>query len=91
VPELGRAPTQEGQQGTRTGGGPEENAARLRNILAGNGERPENDIIALNAGALLLTAGKAATLRDGAAMSRDALLAGQAGAVLSAYIEASNG
>lgn len=74
-----------------TGGDPEENAARLRSILGGNGERPENDIIALNAGALLLTAGKADTLRDGAAAARDALLAGEAGKILSAYIEASNG
>jgi anthranilate phosphoribosyltransferase len=74
-----------------TGGGAEENAERLRSILGGNGERAENDIIALNAGALLLTAGKAATLRDGAATAREALLGGKAGAVLSAYIEASNG
>jgi anthranilate phosphoribosyltransferase len=74
-----------------TGGGPEENAARLRSILRGEGERAENDIIALNAGALLMTAGKASDLREGAAMARHALLAGQAGAVLDAYVEASNG
>ena len=73
------------------GGGPEENAARLKVILAGGGERPENDIISLNAGALLLIAGKAATIRDGADMAREALLAGRAGAVLDAYVEASNG
>ena len=48
-----------------TGGGPEENAARLRTILAGEGERAENDIIALNAGALLMTAGKADDLARG--------------------------
>jgi anthranilate phosphoribosyltransferase len=74
-----------------TGGGPEENAARLSLILRGGGERAENVIIALNAGALLMTAGKAATLRDGATMARDALLAGKAGKVLDAYVEASNG
>ncbi len=74
-----------------TGGGPEENAARLSAILRGGGERAENDIIALNAGALLLTAGKAATLRDGAATARDALLSGKAGRVLDTYVEASNG
>jgi anthranilate phosphoribosyltransferase len=73
-----------------TGGGPQENAARLRAILSGQGERPENDIIALNAAALLLTAGKVATLRDGAAMAIHALLGGQAGAVLDAYVAASN-
>ena len=73
-----------------TGGGPEQNAARLRDILAGGGAAAENDIIALNAGALLHIAGKAETLRDGAAMARDALLGGKAGAVLNAYIAASN-
>ncbi len=74
-----------------TGGGPEENAARLKAILVGGGARAENDIVALNAGALLMTAGLAATLRDGAALARDALLSGKAGSVLNAYVEASNG
>jgi anthranilate phosphoribosyltransferase len=73
-----------------TGGGAEENAARLKAILGGGGERAENDIIALNAGALLMTAGAAATLREGAAAARHALLGGRAGAVLDAYVEASN-
>ncbi len=74
-----------------TGGGPEENAARLRSILGGGGERAEHDIIALNAGALLMIAGKANDLRDGAGLARHALLSGQAAAVLDAYVEASNG
>ena len=74
-----------------TGGGPEENAARLKSILFGGGERAENDIIALNAGALLHTAGKAENLREGAGQARHALLSGKAGEVLDAYVEASNG
>ena len=74
-----------------TGGGPEENGARLRSILSGGGDRAENDIVALNAGALLHTAGKVDDLREGAGLARQALLSGKAGAVLSAYIEASNG
>ncbi len=74
-----------------TGGGPEENAARLQTILGGGGERAEHDIVALNAGALLMTAGKANDLRDGAGLAREALLSGKALAVLNAYIEASNG
>ena len=74
-----------------TGGGPEENAARLRTILGGGGERAEHDIVALNAGALLMIAGKANDLRDGAGLAREALLSGKAAAVLDAYIEASNG
>ena len=73
------------------GGGPEENAARLSAILGGGGERAENDFIALNAGALLMTAGKAADLREGAGTAREALLSGKAGAVLRAFVEASNG
>ncbi len=74
-----------------TGGGAEENAARLKAILGGGGARAENDIVALNAGALLMIAGIAATLRDAAALARDALLSGKAGSVLDAYVEASNG
>ena len=74
-----------------TGGGAEENAARLKAILGGGGARAENDIVALNAGALLMIAGIAATLRDAAALARDALLSGKAGSVLNAYVEASNG
>ena len=44
-----------------------------------------------SAGALLMTAGKAPDLRDGTGLARDALLSGRAGAVLDAYVEASNG
>jgi len=76
---------------TVTGGDAEENAARLRLLLAGQGSRAENDIVALNAGALLLTAGKADTLRDAVGLASEALRSGQAGAVLDAYIAASNG
>ncbi|HEY8592524.1 MAG TPA: anthranilate phosphoribosyltransferase [Sphingomicrobium sp.] len=73
------------------GGDPEENAQRLRQLLAGRGSGEENDMTILNAGALLLTAGKAASLRDGAVLARDALLSGAAGKVLGAYVEASRG
>lgn len=74
-----------------TGGDASENAERLRLLLDGGGSRPEQDIVILNTAALLLTAGKAADLRDGAEQARDALLAGRAGAVLAAYVEASRG
>ena len=73
-----------------TGGDATDNALRLTAILAGQGGQAENDIIALNAGALLLTAGKAATLGEGAEQARDALWSGKAGQVLDAYIAASN-
>ncbi|MEB0161172.1 anthranilate phosphoribosyltransferase, partial [Pseudomonas sp. AH2 (2023)] len=48
------------------GGGPEENAVRLTNLLTGHGEVAENHAVALNAGALLLTAGLAEDLREAA-------------------------
>ena len=74
-----------------TGGDASENAVRLKLLLAGQGSRAENDIVALNAGALLMTAGKAADLREGTALASDALLSGRAGAVLDAFVAASNG
>jgi len=48
------------------GGGPEENAARLKALLQGYGTRTEKQAVAINAGTLLLTAGMAPSLRDGA-------------------------
>ena len=72
------------------GGDAEENAARLRLLLGGNGSRAESDIVALNAGALLMTAGLSADLRMGVALARDALRAGKAGQLLAHFVEASN-
>ena len=73
-----------------TGGDAAENAARLRDLLDGGGSGPERDIVALNAGALLMTAGIAATLRDGVGLAADTLATGNAGRVLDQFIEASN-
>jgi len=89
VPEdvgLHRAPVE-----TAVGGDAEENATRLRLLLAGAGTKAEQDITALNAAALLMTAGKVSSLREGFGHARDALLSGEAGRVLSAYVEASHG
>jgi anthranilate phosphoribosyltransferase len=47
--------------------------------------------VAFNAGPHLLPAATAATLREGTDLAREALFGGRAGAVLDAYIEASNG
>jgi anthranilate phosphoribosyltransferase len=74
-----------------TGGDAAENAIRLRALLDGGGEQAERDIVALNAGALLMTAGRSATLRDGVAAAADALGSGGAGKVLDAFVEASRG
>jgi anthranilate phosphoribosyltransferase len=73
-----------------TGGDASENGARLRAILDGGGSVPEQDIVALNAGALLMTAGLAATLKEGVALAADTLAAGMAGRVLDRFVEASN-
>lgn len=73
-----------------TGGGVEENAARLKALLAGRAAKAEQDIVILNAAALLMTAGKSETLKQGADIARDALDCGRAAEVLERFIEASN-
>ena len=74
-----------------TGGDVAENATRLKLLLAGQGTQAENDIVILNTAALLLTAGKATDLTDGAGQAREALLSGKAGLLLDKFVEASNG
>lgn len=74
-----------------TGGGVEENAERLKALLAGKASGPDEDIVVLNTAVLLLTAGRAATLREGAALARDAVASGRAVATLEQYVEASRG
>ena len=73
------------------GGGVEENAARFRALLAGEAPEADEDIVVLNSAALLLAAGKAGDLREGAAQAREALRSGAAAKVLKAYVEASHG
>jgi anthranilate phosphoribosyltransferase len=67
------------------------NAARLKALFAGSASRAEEDIVILNAAALLTTAGKAASLREAAALARDALQSGAAGEALDRFVEASHG
>jgi anthranilate phosphoribosyltransferase len=83
---IGRSPLQ-----VVTGGEPEENARRLKALLAGKGSQAENDIVVLNSAALLATAGIAPSLLDAAGLARDALMSGRAGVVLEAYVDGSNG
>ena len=73
------------------GGDATENAKRLRILLDGRGGRAEQDIVILNSAALLMTAGKASDLAEGAVQAREALQSGAAGAVLDRYIAVSNG
>ena len=73
------------------GGSPTEHAARLSKLLAGQGGEADSSIVALNAGALLMTAGKATDLRTGVAMALDATVSGRASQLLEAFVEASRG
>jgi anthranilate phosphoribosyltransferase len=73
------------------GGDPDQNAERLKALLKGEGEAAESDTVALNAGALLATAGLAADLREGVARARDAIRAGEPYRRLSAFVEATRG
>jgi anthranilate phosphoribosyltransferase len=72
------------------GGTPAHNAALLSATVAGEGTPAHEDVIVLNAGALLATAGNAADLAEGVVLARDAIGSGAAGRLLSAFIEASN-
>jgi anthranilate phosphoribosyltransferase len=64
------------------GGGPEENAADLRGIVAGEVTGAKRDIILANAGAALYVAGIAADLSGGVDAAREAIDAGSAAAKL---------
>jgi anthranilate phosphoribosyltransferase len=59
------------------GGGPVENAERLRALLMGYGTSAETRAVAINAGALLFTAGMAGTIRDGAELALRAIGSGE--------------
>jgi len=73
------------------GGDPAENAARLLALLDGRASPAERSVVALNAGALLLTAGRAADLREGVGAALDAIGSGAARKLLRDFIEASHG
>lgn len=74
-----------------SGGAPEENARRLAALLSGCGSEADTAVVALNAGALLMTAGRADGLREGVAQASEALRGGRANATLQAFVEASRG
>lgn len=73
------------------GGGVEENAERLKMLLMGYGTSSEAGVVALNAGALLMTAGLAPDLMEGTACAADALASGEPYKRLQAFAEASRG
>ena len=73
------------------GGSPIDNAERLRALLDDRGGQADRDVVAINAGALLSTAGLAAGIREGTQMALDAIGSGAAARLLGAFVEASRG
>ena len=73
------------------GGGPEENAERMRALLKGEGSPVEADAVALNAGALLLAAGFEPDLRQATLRAKDVIASGAAYVRLKLFVEATNG
>lgn len=83
---LDRAPVE-----AIAGGSPQENGRRLRDIVGGVGRPAEIAVVALNAGALLMAAGKASNLKEGVGCAMDAMRSRRARSVLDSFIEASRG
>lgn len=72
------------------GGTPEQNAAAMHALLAGEAG-PFRDIVLLNAAAALIVADKVPTLKEGVAMAAEAIASGRAAAKLAALIDATGG
>lgn len=73
------------------GGSPDENAQRLVKVLSGAAGPADIAVVALNAGALLMTAGKVADLQEGVGFAMEAMRSRRAHSVLMAFVEASRG
>jgi anthranilate phosphoribosyltransferase len=71
------------------GGDAEQNAARMRALLAGQQDGALADMVALNAGAALYVTGRAERLVDGLRLAREALRSGQAMPTLDALVRTS--
>ncbi|MEW6421732.1 MAG: anthranilate phosphoribosyltransferase [Deinococcota bacterium] len=67
------------------GGSPAENAEITRALLTGGGTPAQRDIVALNAGAALRTAGRVDSIRDGVALAREVMASGAGWALLQRY------
>lgn len=72
------------------GGTPAENAAALREVLAG-AKSAYRDIVLFNSAASLMVADKAADLKDGVAMAAKSIDSGAAAKTLDTLVAASNG
>jgi anthranilate phosphoribosyltransferase len=67
------------------GGSPAENAGITRALLTGGGTPAQRDIVALNSGAALRTAGRAASIGEGVQMAREVMRAGLGWDMLQRY------
>ena len=74
------------EPGAMTGGGPEENAAITRAILAGE-RGPKRNVVLLNAAAALVACGKADDLAAGIALAETAIDSGAAMGKLQALVD----
>jgi anthranilate phosphoribosyltransferase len=72
------------------GGDPAKNAAAITAMLAGE-PGPYRDIVALNAAAALIVAGRAADLKAGVALAADAIASGKAKATLARLVALTKG
>ena len=72
------------------GGTPEENAQTTREILGGIERGPKRDIVVLNAGAALFTAGAAPSIAEGVKLAARIIDSGKALEALESYIAESN-
>ncbi|HEU5285406.1 MAG TPA: anthranilate phosphoribosyltransferase, partial [Sphingomicrobium sp.] len=88
TPDLAGVEAQPVQQ--IAGGAPAENAQRLVDLLEGRAGPADVAVVALNAGALLFTAGLADSFRLGADRAIDAIRSGLARQLLARFVEASN-
>ena len=68
------------------GGSPQENAAAMREVLAGKAG-PLREIVLLNAGAALVVAGKAPDLPGGVALAAESIDSGAARRCLERFIQ----
>lgn len=73
------------------GGSPTENAALLSRLLSGAGAPAHEQVVAINAGALLATAGLAEDLASAVVMARASIASGAPARLLAAFAEASRG
>jgi anthranilate phosphoribosyltransferase len=71
------------------GGSPDFNATITRSVLEGSATPERRDIVLLNAGAALVTAGVASDLQDGIARAQAAIASGAARACLDKLVEVS--